>query len=103
MTDEKKDVFEIKKESVKQFLIIVGGSFLGCFIAILLAGQILKPKAPPCMAHRMFPPHHAYMMKKPPKYNHMQFKHHEKNRISKITNKTELKTIDNTNDAKTVK
>ena len=102
MTEEK-DVIEIKKESVKQFFMIVGGSFICCFIAILLAGQILKPKAPPCMAHRIVHHHHAQLMKNPHKYHHTQFRQQEKNRISKITNKTELKTIDNTNNAKTVK
>lgn len=56
MTEERNDVIEIKKDFLKQFFTIVGASFIGCFLAILLAGQLLKPKAPECHFHRMCPP-----------------------------------------------
>ena len=72
MTEEKKDVYQIKKETVKQFLIIVGGSFIGCFLAVLLAGQLVKPKFPPCHRPLMPPPAYAQMHKFP-------HKHHMKN------------------------
>ena len=61
MTEEKKEVYELKKESVKQFLIIVGGSFLGCILAILLMGQVLKPKFHHCPHCHFMPPVHAQM------------------------------------------
>ena len=59
MTEERNEVYEIKKESVKQFLLIVVGSCVGCFLAILLAGQILKPhhKCSPHCRHLPPPPH----------------------------------------------
>ncbi len=47
MTEEKKEVYEIEKSFVKQFLVIVCGSFIGCLIALLLMAHILKPKCPP--------------------------------------------------------
>ena len=74
MTEENKEVYEIKKESVKQFLLIVGGSFIGCLLAILLAGQLVKPKFPPC--HRMMvpPPAYAQLQKFPPHHMHKDFK-----------------------------
>ena len=56
MSEEQKEVYEIKKSSVKQFLIIVCGSFVGCLIALLLMGQIMKPKFSPCPYGRMMPP-----------------------------------------------
>ncbi len=72
MSEEQKEFYEIKKSSVKQFLIIVCGSFIGCLLALILMGQIMKPKFPPCpygwgmmapapMAqfhHRGMPEHH---------------------------------------------
>ena len=69
MTEGKKDVYEIKKESVKQFLIIVGGSFVGCLLAILLAGQLVKPKFPPCHCPMRPVPAYAHMHKFPPKHH----------------------------------
>lgn len=73
MTEEKKEVYEIKKESVKQFLLIAGGVFVGCFMAIILAGQLVKPKAPcPCVRAFISPPcHQMYNCKHfSPKFEH---------------------------------
>lgn len=79
MTEEKKDVIEIKKESLKQFFTIVGASFIGCFLAILLAGQLLKPKAPCCHHHRiMAPPPCAMMMDRG--HHHKYFAKHRQDR-----------------------
>ena len=69
MTEEKKEVYEIKKESVKQFLIVLGGSFVGCLLAILLAGQLVKPKFPPCHCPMRPLPAYAHMHKFPPKHH----------------------------------
>ena len=76
MTEEKKDVIEIKKDSVKQFLLIVGASFVGCFLAVLLAGQLLKPKAPCCPCHRMMPPPCVKMFEKGHHHKHFAHKGH---------------------------
>lgn len=89
MTEEKKDFYEIKKESVKQFLIVVGGAFVGCFLAILLAGQLVKPKFHhPCHCRIMPPPAYAHMKKFPPR-------HHCAKAFKKIEHKkcTEFKKI----------
>ena len=64
MTEEKRDVIEIKKDALKQFFILLGASFVGCFLAILLAGQLLKPKAPPCPCFMTHPPCCMKMMDK---------------------------------------
>ncbi len=56
MSEEQKEFYEIRKSSVKQFLIIVCGSFIGCLLALILMGQILKPKFQPCPYGRMMPP-----------------------------------------------
>ena len=69
MTEEKKEVYEIKKESVKQILIVLGGSFVGCLLAILLAGQLVKPKFPPCHCPMRPLPAYAHMHKFPPKHH----------------------------------
>ncbi len=47
MSEEQKEVYEIKKSCVKQFLIIVCGSFVGCLLALILMGHAMKPKFPP--------------------------------------------------------
>ena len=89
MTEEKKEVYEIKKESVKQFFIISGGVFVGCFLAIVLAGQLLKPKAPcPCVRGFIAPPHYAKMQH----YKHYGPKfEHRRDRISHLMKKKDAK------------
>ena len=62
MTELRNEVYEIKKESVKQFFIIVSGAFVGCVLAILLMGQLLKPKCTHCPSCHFVPPAYAHMM-----------------------------------------
>ncbi len=59
MSEEQKEVYEIKKSWVKHFLVIVCGSFVGCLLALLLMGQLTKPKFPPCPYGMMPPPQMA--------------------------------------------
>ena len=94
MTEEKKEVYEIEKSLVKQFLIIVCGSFIGCLIALLLMSQILKPKFPPrgIYCPGMMPPPiaHCHCPKARPdfgpppvKREHQKFKHHQGKAVDK--------------------
>lgn len=94
MTEEKKEVYEIEKSLVKQFLIIVCGSFVGCLIALLLMSQVLKPKYPPMRFHHpgMMPPpiSHCHCQKARPDFgpppimrDHKKFKHHQAKPIEK--------------------
>lgn len=56
MSEEQKEFYEIRKSTVKHFLIIVCGSFIGCLLALILMGQLTKPKFPPCPYGQMMPP-----------------------------------------------